>query len=368
MSRSRENVGDDTAKSSPSGKLQSGRNPPLVIVSEQGRHSNESRRIVRAQAARASAAQSRVTRARNREGKEIPIDDAPHSPGTIEPSQAVELPSSPPIDEISILLERPLFQWLIHSLNKSATSLLGDAKSSVLTDPPPAGGLATLLPTGGAISSVFGSLASDGQGFEDPRRLQLPLAIPSGFLILQQRKEISDSLATLLSRTACIDFGSPGVEERLHQLLYDLAVDHARSFVSPTSPPGHPVQGYMRIACICLTIFQGQRVDGEVFSESKYQAGLNHAWSEATYLDQTALAEPKSADASLWAIFIINVTTGSTESFFHVLLHRLLQYLELRSWCGVRQILQRFIYPASILEAPCKSFFERLQELRIGAL
>ena len=45
-------------------------NPPLVIVNELGRHDEASRRVVRAQAARASAAQSRITRARNRDQRE----------------------------------------------------------------------------------------------------------------------------------------------------------------------------------------------------------------------------------------------------------------------------------------------------------
>jgi hypothetical protein len=218
-----------------------------------------------------------------------------------------------------------------------------------------------------ASGSALGAIAGVGLNASDPGRLQLPLAMPRGFVALQQRIDISGDLAVLLSRTSCFDFGSPGVEERLQQLLSDLIIGHAKAILSPIPTPGHPIQGHLRIACTCLTIFQGQRADGAVFTEDRYQTGLDAAWSEATLLDQAALADSKSADASLWAIFIINVTTGSTTEFYHRLLHQLLQDLDLRYWSQVRSTLLNFIYPVSFLDEPCKSFFENLQQSRIGS-
>ncbi len=151
----------------------------------------------------------------------------------------------------------------------------------------------------------------------------------------------------LISRTACIDFASPGVEQRLHQLLFDLIANVAGAAL--TTQPGHPLQSHLRVACTCLTIFQGQRANGEVFAQDqKYQVGLEAAWSEAMLLDQTALDEPKSAEASLWAVFMIMVTTGATATFFHKQLHGLLQDLQLRYWEQVRKVLLDFIYPVEL--------------------
>jgi thiamine transporter ThiT len=79
-----------------------------------------------------------------------------------------------------------------------------------------------------------------------------------------------------------------------------------------------------------------------------------------------ALAEPKSAEASLWAVFIISVTTGATAGFFHQLLQGLFQDLQLRSWFQVRNILLDFIYPVSFLDEPCKSYFDSLQPMQVG--
>ena len=368
MSNQQDKVGDDIARPSSSGTPQLARSAPLVIVSERGRHSDESRRIVRAQAARASAAQSRVTRARNREGREGSVRDGPQSPPPFDPSPFAKPPANdPPADESNVgVAYRPLFVWLASIMATTTGSLLQNVTSIALMNPPSLGGVTSLLSSTATIGSAFGSIASIGLNASDPGRLQLPLAMPRGFAALQQRVEISDSLAVLLTRTSCFDFGSPGVEERLHQLLYDLIIGHVRAILSPISLPGHPIQGHLRIACTCLTIFQGQRADGAVFTENKYQTGLEAAWSEATLLDQGALTEPKSADASLWAIFIINVTTGSTAQFYHDLLRQLLQDLGLRYWSDVRTTLLNFIYPVSFLDAPCKSFFENLQQLPIA--
>lgn len=344
-----------------------------MIVSERGRHSDESRRIVRAQAARASAAQSRVTRARNREGRDGTGREGPQSPILEGQSQSVETPS---IDEAAAatlpldakqLTEKPLIGWLMSSQDVSTSSLLENVQSLPSAVDATLTGLVSPMSAARGIGVAFGSVASFGQAIVDSSRPQLPLAVPRGFATLQQRIQISDDLIILLSRSACFDFGSPGVEERLHKLLFDLIISHARALFSPISLPGHPIQGHLRIACTCLTIFQGQRADGPVLAaERKYHTGLEAAWSEAMLLDQSVLTEQKSAEASLWAVFIISVTTGSTASFFHQLLHGLFQDLNLRYWSQVRNILLEFIYPVSFLDAPCKSFFENLQQLQIG--
>ena len=368
MSSQKDTAGDDSARPTSSGTPQPVRSAPLVIVSERGRHSDESRRIVRAQAARASAAQSRVTRARNREGRDTIGREAAQSPGFSEASSSVEVPVNVPADAPSHgVTSRPLLTWLVNTTNTTTVSLLQTATTAITTNPVSPGGLTTLLPSPTAVGSMFGSIASIGLNAADPSRLQLPLAMPRGFVALQQRIQISESLAALLSRTSCFDFASPGVEERLNKLLYDLIIGHARAILTPILTSGHPIQGHLRIACTCLTIFQGQRADGALFTEPKYQVGLEAAWSEATLLDQGALTDTKSADASLWAIFIITVTTGTTAEFFHQLLNQLLQDLNLQYWSQVRNTLLNFIYPVSFLDAPCKSFFETLRPLQIGA-
>ena len=388
MSNWKDNFGDETNRPDSSGAPQSGQNAPLVIVSERGRHSDESRRVVRAQAARASAAQSRMTRARNREGREGSVRDTHQSPGLSDNSQNAEPSGNEAADDSGPgLADRPLLMWLATTTGTSASSLLQNVVGIVTTNPMSPGGLVGGLPSAGtrglatlgsglgslagvglnASGSALGSIAGIGLNAPDPGRLQLPLAMPRGFAALQQRIDISGDLAVLLSRTSCFDFGSPGVEERLRQLLSDLIIGHAKAILSPIPTPGHPIQGHLRIACTCLTIFQGQRADGAVFTEDRYQTGLDAAWSEATLLDQAALADSKSAGASLWAIFIINVTTGSTTEFYHHLLHQLLQDLDLRYWEQVRSTLLNFIYPVSFLDEPCKSFFENLQQSRVGA-
>lgn len=365
MSNQRQKLGDETAEPVSSGPLQPSRNAPLVIVSERGRHSDESRRIVRAQAARASAAQSRVTRARNREEREGSVRDDFGSPGPREASPTAELSTSTPESFVSDgILNRPLVQWLATTLGTTTASLLQGVSAMATAGPSSLAGLTSLLSSPSQVGSTFGAFTSFGSSSSEQSRMQLPLALPRGFVALQQRIDISNDLAVLLSRTSCFDFGSPGVEERLNQLLRDLILGHVRALISPLVVPGHPIQGHLRIACTCLTIFQGQRADGGAFTETKYRSGLEAAWSEATLLDQGSLAEPKSADASLWAIFIINVTTGSTTQFFHHLLLQLLQDLGLQYWADVRSTLLNFIYPVSFLDEPCKMFFEGLQPLQ----
>jgi hypothetical protein len=284
-----------------------------------------------------------------------------------EASQTLE--GHPTVDPVAApdagMIERPLITWLASSMNTTTTSLLQNV-SAIGTEPTLTAGLGSLLPLSSQAVSASASIGSGGLMSLEPGRLQLPLALPRGFVALQQRIEISNDLAILLSRTSCFDFASPGVEERLHQLLRDLIVGQVRAIITPLYATVHPIQGHLRIACTCLTIFQGQRTDGVAFTQPRYQSGLEAAWSEATLLDQGSLTEPKSAEASLWAVFIINVTTGSTTAFFHHLLHQLLQDLGLRQWSDVRNTLLNFIYPVSFLDEPCKSFFENLQQLQIG--
>ncbi|RMY48416.1 hypothetical protein D0865_08092 [Hortaea werneckii] len=321
--------GDRRSDSSPA--RQDDRPAPLVIVSERGRHTEASRRIVRAQAARASAAQSRVTRARNRGEREgasyepvqSPSARSPYAQGPVRSSSSSEhtrdqtlyAPHASPESRTS-LDDSPLLRWL--------PSVLGDA-----WDPSSSFGTPS-MPALAMRSDSFSNISSSSpRSPSDSTKFQLPVALPRGFASLQQRIHISDMMSTLLSRTACVDYDSPGVEHRLHQLLYDLVVGTA----GLASQPGHPIQGHLRIACTCLTIFQGQRANGEVFArDRRYQIGLDAAWSEATQLDHSALEEPKSAEASLWAVFIISVTTGATAGFFHRSLNSLLHDLQLSYW------------------------------------
>lgn len=220
---------------------------------------------------------------------------------------------------------------------------------------------------GGFGSAVPSSISTPGGGSTDPGPLQLPRALPKGFNVLNQRLSLSDPLLGLLTRTSCFDFGSPGVEERIHGLLFDLIIGYLKAALSPFTPSGPPVQDHLRIACTCLTIFQGQRANGQTLAnEPTYDKGLEAAWSEVTLLDQQALSDSRSAEASLWAVFIISVTTGTKDgtgvSFFQRVLMGLLQDLQLQAWADVRKILLDFIYPVSFLDEPCRAFWEKVQD------
>ena len=335
-----------------------------MIVSERGRHSDEARRVVRAQAARASAAQSRVTRARNREEREGAARDAPQSPASDENSQLAgssqgENVGSPMDDKPSL----PLVTWLSTILNQSPSALIENPQSSVASS---LAASANVLASGARAGMPFGTGSSTGQSTGESNRPQLPLATPRGFVTLQQRIGISDGMMVLMKRTACFDYDSPGVQQRLCQLLVDLIVGHLGAAVSGTLNPGHPIQGHLRIACTCLTIFHGQRTNGAIFDESNYQNGLQAAGSEAMLLDQNALTEPKSAEASLWAVFIISATTGATANFFQNLLRELFEDLQLQYWSQVRSILLDFIYPSGFLDEPCKRFYDHFKEIQVG--
>jgi hypothetical protein len=334
-------------------------NPPLVIVNESGRHDEASRRVVRAQAARASAAQSRITRARNRDQREgrgelLSFGEQVVAIGGQESS--VPNVAVPP----EVAAQAPLLSWLGGAPCAAGVTdgSLAQAASALSTTQSPS----IPEPGGSPFQSLFQSFGSESGR-------QLPLAVPRGFATLKKRIEISSEFLTLISRTACFDFGSPGVESRLHQLLLDLILSSAGGRISGSLIPGHAIQGHLRIACTCLTIFQGQRADGQKFAgDPKYNAGLTAAWSEVISMDQGALAEPKTAQASIWAIMIISVTTGAgaAASVFHHILHNLFQDLNVQAWEHVRSILLDFIFPVSFLDEPCKRFFHGLQDLRIG--
>jgi hypothetical protein len=365
-------TGDRGSGSGSGDPNQSGRQQPLFILSSEGKHTDESRRLVRAQAARASAAQSRVTRARNRGER----DGSVQSPVSDEGASSAASPSGLPLGNAAGRAAgvMPLAAWL-PCIVGGATGAVAQQASGMATSV----GNAVRQPTSIGLSQAsalsapgFNFRSSDNSGGEavqspgEESRLQLPIALPKGFTVLQSKIPVSAGMLSLLSRTACIDFASPGAEQRLHQLLFDLIVSVAGSALTPDF--GHPLQGHLRVACTCLTIFQGQRANGQVFAhDAKYQVGLEAAWSEATMLDKAALDEPKSAEASLWAVFIIIVTTGATANFFHNQLQGLLRDLQLQYWSEVRKVLLDFIYPVSFLDAPCKSFYESLQSIQAVA-
>lgn len=395
----------ETSSSSDSGALgrsnnASGprRNPPLVIVSERGRHSEASRRIVRAQAARASAAQSRETRARNREDKHAKDGPQVSNEGTatsvIRPQpptryshsnqqqrsqppqqqqqQQQQLQHEAPFvafeqyhisrqkqdtsDEDSIL--KPLVHWITNIMHLTAASFVAGAASLTSSDrPQPASG------HGRQYIADSGLKMEQIQVDSGIFSRRLPIALPRGFATLQSRISISDGFMVLLSRTACFDYASTGVESRLNELLFDVVASSATAkIIDGQETMDHPIQKHLRLACVCLTIFQGQRADGATFAGNQnYNLGLQAAWDEALILDQEVLKDQKAAEAALWAIFVISVTCGSTVKFFHRLLLGLMQDLQLAQWNQVRNVLLDFIYPGSFIDAPMQQFYHKLQ-------
>lgn len=93
--------------------------------------------------------------------------------------------------------------------------------------------------------------------------------------------------------------------------------------------------------------------------DSKYTSGFEAAWQEAIELDQEALKDADSAEAALWAVFIISVTCGSAVFFSHQILG-LLHNLRLASWLEVRKVLVNFNYPVMTLDQPCQDFYNQL--------
>lgn len=128
----------------------------------------------------------------------------------------------------------------------------------------------------------------------------------------------------------------------------------------------HPIEEYLRIASACLAIRSCQRTEGlEYAQDAKYQSGLEAAWQEAVALDQEGLRDAKSAEAALWAVFIISVTCGSA-AHFSQLISGLLHDLRLASWNDVRSVLINFNYPVTTLDHHCKNFYDRLFASRIA--
>nr|POE88346.1 hypothetical protein CFP56_11575 [Quercus suber] len=250
---------------------------PLIIVSAQG-HNTESRRIVRAQAARASAAQSRVTRARNREDRARDIPQSPPQRTHGRPrdpklrreqrpqSASVVSSSSAQLSNLDAvydatsniateatsaldLASKPMIRWIVALLNLS-TTVIGEG-TATLTN--------TIQHDASKVSRVVRNPRSP-VSIDDPSEteisgLRLPVALPRGFAALQQRIQISRAMLELLSRTACVDLASPGVERRLHQLLFDLVIVSAGTALSSVPANGHPIQGHLRVVCFMRTAF-----------------------------------------------------------------------------------------------------------------
>lgn len=387
--------------SGPAARSQNGkgarRNPPLVIVSERGRHSEASRRIVRAQAARASAAQSRETRARNREDKHARDGPPSSAEGTTRPHLPTRYSSSyqqqqkpqppqqqqqkqqqqqqppiqtrtldqyygptkgqPKLDEENVL--KPLVNWTTNILHFTAPFCAPGTASSAVSSRPQLTNRPSSDPQYIADSGVKMEEMQVDSGILSRR---LPIALPRGFTTLQSRIPIPDGFMVLLSRTACFDYASTGVEKRLNELLFDIVVSSATAqMINGQETSEHPIQKLLRLACVCLTIFQGQRADGAMFAgNQKYNLGLQAAWDEALVLDQEVLKDQKSAEAALWAIFVISVTCGSTLQLFHRVLRALMQDLQLVQWNQVRNVLLDFIYPGSFIDAPMQQFYQKL--------
>lgn len=365
------------------------RNPPLVIVSERGRHSEASRRIVRAQAARASAAQSRETRARNRETQQAnqpprpaeatasndpprPQPSHSHSQRSYQEPRRPHPPAPDPrrnednFDSDGIL--KPLVNWITNILHLTAASFVSGAAALA------SGGRPELKNANDALAGAAGHgyIADSGVKMEEVQvdrglfNRRLPIALPRGFATLQTRITISDDFMVLLSRTACFDYASNGVQDRLNELLFDIVMNTATTAIlDPMQSGDHPISKHLRLACVCLTIFQGQRVDGATFAGNQnYDLGLQAAWNEAMVLDHAALQDQKSAEAALWAVFVISVTCGSTVTFYHQLLYSLMQDLQLAHWSQVRNVLLDFIYPGSFIDAPMQQFYHKLHRDR----
>lgn len=383
------NDGDNTPPS------RSGPNTQLVIVSERGRHSQASRRIVRAQAARASAAQSRETRARNREDRHRDSPQSPNEGSSARPqsharriqpqphsqppphsrSQSYQSdqrraqdpaqqhhqdPAQPSHSDHSgtVTSLKPLANWITNVLKISAASLAAAAAAALGSDDEPTNNDSR---TGSGLPMEEVNVA--GGLFSSKR---LPIALPRGFASLQTRISMSDPFLQLLSRSACFDYDSPGVSNRMNQLLFDIVMNSATSTAVGESEPTHPIQEHLRIASACLAIWSGQRTEGAVLADSTYKSGLEAALQEATVLDQNALKDSKSAEAALWAVFIISVTCGSAV-FFSQLIFSLLNDLQLQKWADVRSVLINFIYPGGTIDGACKQFYDRLFDSQIGA-
>lgn len=361
-------------------------NPPLVIVSERGRHSQASRRIVRVQAARASAAQSRETRARNRgdRQRDRPLSPRQGSAGRqqgqarrIQPQSLsnsyqgfaqdpTRQPSLAPADPHGVDLReavttlKPLVHWITNILQLTADSLAAAAAALA----PDVGSKGSSTRDGPA--SAMEEVSISGGLFNSK---QLPITLPRGFAALHTRIPLPNSFLALLSRSACFDYDSPGVSHRLNQLLFDIVMSTATSgavtaatsaLLDTSQPTHHPIQSHLRVASACLAIWSCQRSEGSVIGQSsKYTSGFEAAWEEALELDQEVFKDADAAEAALWAVFIITVTCGCA-AFFNQQILDLMHDLRLACWGDVRSVLVNYNYPVTTLDQPCRDFYERL--------
>jgi len=344
---------------------------PIIMV-EGRKHSVEDRRRVRAQAARASAAASRETRQRNRgdqtsrqastsrveapnpQNQSGPVDlDAAsqrpdlHRASTSLPAQP--LTAQPTMRQEAEASKMPLTIWL-HEWLKSSPSLQAAALE-----------YGRQGRTGAVGSDLFAGQApyEVALGFErEEARFELPIAVPRGFAELQRSGSINDALGLLVGRTACFNFGGPGAKRRLQALLRDLVLSTGQWSASRSVQRIHE---YVRIACVCLTIFQSQRASGqEVVQNPHYQMGLEAAWQEANTLDPGDLQDRSTAQVLLWAGTMVILTCGAPVVSLNPLVPLLCEYLQLETWETQRQLLSTFIYPASFLDARCRQLFEEL--------
>jgi hypothetical protein len=337
------------------------------------KHSVEDRRRVRAQAARASAAASRETRQRNRGDQtsrqtstsrtETPSQQ--NQPGPSESDAAsqrsdfhranISLPAQPlstaqpDMRPEAGAPSTPLTIWL-HEWLKSSPSLQAAALEHGRQGR--AGAMGSVLLTGQAPYEVALGLEREAARFE------LPIAVPRGFADLQRSGSISDALGALVGRTACFNFGGPGAKRRLQTLLRDLVISTGHRNASRSVQRIHE---YVRIACVCLTIFQSQRASGqEVVQNPHYRIGLEAAWQEANTLDPGDLQDPSTAQVLLWAGTMISLTYGAPIASLNPLVPLICEYLQLQTWETQRQLLSTFIYPASFLDARCRQLFDDL--------
>ena len=326
---------------------------PLVIVSEGGRHSEESRRLVRAQAARASAAQSRVTRARNRGERDGTSRDDLILPSNTAPPASTQQPQYQHPPTSGTIASSSLDAWLSKHWKPPGVSHTVGLTSPEGHTLPNDRRSATNAP---ATAVAYAS---------SERRLQLPAAIPSGFLELQRRTSVCKELIELTGRTACFDYVSVGVEARLVHLLQDLISHSMARQISFDASSDRSIESYICIACICLTLFQGQRTGGPLseYRESLAE-GLASAWHDARALNSEPLLERHVAEAALWAVFMIVVTTGAPLGGCPTTSLVLLERLQLGSWAVLREMLLGFVFPVSFMDLHCQALYDTITRTR----
>ena len=220
------------------------------------------------------------------------------------------------------------------------------------------------LPATPLVSWAQHSLQMSSPVMAEIAALTLPLALPKGFADLRRQISIDDGLITLISRNACFPFAGPGVGFRIQALLAETILSRPQNGAGGIVEwAGHPIESYLRVACVCLTIFQGQRAGGqELAQDPRYNVGLDACWTETMGLDPSPLRDPNAAEAAIWVMFIISVTCAPQANGFRELLRYLLDQHQIRYWENVRHLLSNFIYPASFLDVPCKQFYDSLYQ------